>query len=192
MISIHAPSRGATLIGRLTKDIELFQSTHPQGVRLVMTLITLYMANFNPRTLKGCDKPRRADTPPSSISIHAPSRGATYAQANDDRKQDISIHAPSRGATYVRLLRGKRPQFQSTHPQGVRLKRKSLVTCLKLFQSTHPQGVRLNILVLACMLFQFQSTHPQGVRLTLDTHSRRFGHFNPRTLKGCDSKSWQK
>ena len=34
-----------------------------------------------------------------SISIHAPTRGATYCQNQSQIRQRISIHAPTRGAT---------------------------------------------------------------------------------------------
>ena len=54
---------------------------------------------FNPRTRKGCDLP-------------SPSRSAVQLP--------VSIHAPARGATSHGLIRIG-CQFQSTHPQGVRL-----------------------------------------------------------------------
>ena len=77
-VSIHAPTRGATLgagdVGAYTK----FQSTPPQGGR---------------HELK--------DHPDKSIrvSIHAPTRGATCMYTKQNRHYFVSIHAPTRGAT---------------------------------------------------------------------------------------------
>ena len=100
-ISIHAPTRGATLPQK--GDVVIFK-------------------NFNPRTHEGCDlrpvlsiaaarlfqstHPRgvrhRMDTPitrAEHISIHAPTRGATCIIPQTSVRLNISIHAPTRGAT---------------------------------------------------------------------------------------------
>ena len=100
LISIHAPTRGATrLQHQEAGNIPLFQSTLPQGERL--------MAASTPLNTDG-------------ISIHAPTRGATLLDelggckirfqstlpqgerrdfANIYATLEISIHAPTRGAT---------------------------------------------------------------------------------------------
>ena len=78
IISIHAPTRGAT--GYAPEEIKqiIFQSTLPQGERLIDPART-------PRAYK--------------ISIHAPTRGATFLCGCRARREIISIHAPTRGAT---------------------------------------------------------------------------------------------
>ena len=124
-ISIHAPTRGATILGSKVYDELLkFQSTHPRGVRLATCKFSGFSAtcNFNPRTHEGCDfqlhnfvlnirhfNPRThegcdyvrdiEDTEKAKISIHAPTRGATGAVRAWILSSDISIHAPTRGAT---------------------------------------------------------------------------------------------
>ena len=125
-ISIHAPTRGATGAEALVYSMEeifqsthprgvrpasdgihqssncIFQSTHPRGVRRLDMYANFFeRQDFNPRTHAGCDL--------SSLSEQC------------------------------RLL-----TFQSTHPRGVR--RLGLCKCigmLCIFQSTHPRGVRL-------------------------------------------------
>ena len=100
-ISIHAPAKGAT------------QS------RCVIFLKAKY---FNPRSREGSDPffriihkpfirfqstlPRRERPVPfcfkpaiSSISIHAPAKGATLVIPYLSRSRQISIHAPAKGAT---------------------------------------------------------------------------------------------
>ena len=120
-VSIHAPTRGATLMLfirfpsmrfqsthlqevrlqlRFTEDIyALFQSTHLQEVRLYFLATMFINKCFNPRTYKRCD--------PFFVN-HSFNSG------------HVSIHAPTRGATQTDCRNGKRNGFQSTHLQEVR------------------------------------------------------------------------
>ena len=126
-------------------DHTLFQSTHPHGVRLLHP-----SGNFV------------LDT----VSIHAPTWGATdkYARINNDRA--VSIHAPTWGATRIYILSTCDDWFQSTHPHGVRLSQAQQMPSSRTFQSTHPHGVRRSI---------------------LPVNSQTSG-FNPRTHMGCDEE----
>ena len=79
-ISIHAPQWGAT-VGHIVLDsLDIFQSTHPSGVR---------RAQAFERVLD------------DAISIHAPQWGATSNEEIIKHIACISIHAPQWGATYV-------------------------------------------------------------------------------------------
>ena len=83
-ISIHAPTRGATITGA------------------VLCLLNRY---FNPRSYKRSDYMVRLEwTDKGNISIHAPTRGATEASTQGVAEQAISIHAPTRGATKLLVL----------------------------------------------------------------------------------------
>ena len=87
IISIHAPTRGATLIlFQLFRHIKLFQSTHPRGVRLGRLILPYFLLQyFNPRTHEGCDgRSLYYPKPYLKISIHAPTRGATYLGAEQN------------------------------------------------------------------------------------------------------------
>ena len=82
-ISIHAPTRGATASSDRGKiDSYIFQSTLPRGERRCSDLIPLL---------------------PQAISIHAPTRGATDLFTPDRFLVTISIHAPTRGATPIHV-----------------------------------------------------------------------------------------
>ena len=81
------------------RQLWIFQSTHPSGVRLNSGSFCADMMNFNPRTPVGCDLPFGRGEHHRQISIHAPQWGAT--QWSFDRRLDVL--------------------FQSTHPSGVRL-----------------------------------------------------------------------
>ena len=75
---------------------------------------------FNPRTHSGCDGAASLPKVLQTVSIHAPTRGATKCPALGAFKVDVSIHAPTRGATCLTHQRGQSYEFQSTHPLGVR------------------------------------------------------------------------
>ena len=144
----------------------LFQSTHPHGVRLIVPV--LHLIRY-------------------IVSIHAPTRGATYHYVRYSSFSDVSIHAPTRGATFAEFLfffiaESFNPrthtgcdsfyidriyelaEFQSTHPHGVRPPSGGLV-CVTEFVSIHAptRGTtqRLNGNIVNG---KFQSTHPHGVR----------------------------
>ena len=124
IVSIHAPSQGATLQKRAWEYISTtFQSTHPHGVRPFRHGRDRHRHTcFNPRTLTGCDcigcglmcifmvfqsthphGVRRltiiGGRNGQGVSIHAPSRGATVTMPSRTNSSKVSIHAPSRGAT---------------------------------------------------------------------------------------------
>ena len=104
------------------------------------------------------------DSPPGSISIHAPTWGATLAAHRVGVEPRISIHAPTWGATPRHAPRDGSPLFQSTHPRGVRLSTAFLPVESWVFQSTHPRGVRHPVCPRSAPCRTFQSTHPRGVR----------------------------
>ena len=100
VISIHAPTRGATHgSANQYKSNLIFQSTLPRGERRLDT-----------KAMKCNNK----------ISIHAPTRGATAVENPVGIISGISIHAPTRGATVKIILWVSTSTFQSTLPRGER------------------------------------------------------------------------
>ena len=91
---------GCDLIGRLTRDPDLFQSTHPRGVRLVLSYTTSSSKKFQSTHPRGVRPPMLW---------------------RNNRRNVVSIHAPARGATGKMQRQEPRKRFQSTHPRGVRL-----------------------------------------------------------------------
>ena len=77
-----------------------------------------------------------------AISIHAPTRGATVPGIEAGSLDIISIHAPTRGATTIKDTADGAMQFQSTLPREERpiLRHSSKGFCL--FQSTLPREER--------------------------------------------------
>ena len=113
---------GVRRVGNITMsgNIYMFQSTHPHGVRLCLPRIKPQITRFNPRTHTGCDMIQFHNNIPKTVSIHAPTRGATLSIGSICFKTEVSIHAPTRGATSSADIRAPNCRFQSTHPHGVR------------------------------------------------------------------------
>ncbi len=211
-ISIHAPTWGATEGANMGNKYSEFQSTHPRGVRRVLSYQREALGLFQSTHPRGVRPTTTNGRLASSTFQSTHPRGVR--QEHDrraGRDAEISIHAPTWGATPWQVLdipttahfnprthvgcdglfsrsSGDTRQFQSTHPRGVRpLTATDNLAELK-FQSTHPRGVRLSKDGQDGRIFEFQSTHPRGVR-----HKDKYRHydktdFNPRTHVGCDKR----
>ena len=144
----------------------VFQSTHPHGVRLDEPHSVINQFLFQ-------------STHPHGVR-QTPSKHRLQLYS-------VSIHAPTWGATYI-LVIGTRHiyTFQSTHPHGVRPSPYDSAPHIILFQSTHPHGVRLTKKSVKTDLWEFQSTHPHGVRRSTSSYTQPMKRFNPRTHMGCD------
>ena len=168
MVSIHAPTRGATY--HPYNLLQLGCSFNPRTyTRCDCYPQHLYQLQwgFNPRTYTRCDnKACSLYHSVVCVSIHAPTRGATIYSAlhllitlmfqsthlHEVRLQDgyenmaslfVSIHAPTRGATKnIPYSQWLDIMFQSTHLHEVR--HYFLFSCNfnVLFQSTHLHEVR--------------------------------------------------
>ena len=124
IVSIHAPTRGATRRSGSTIGCYRIVSIHAptRGATQQVLGLSRAVRGFNPRTHTGCD---------------------IVMSLVNHNYEFVSIHAPTRGATSEVYARGiERKKFQSTHPHGVRPNKFPNVSNVVLFQSTHPHGVR--------------------------------------------------
>ena len=105
IISIHAPTRGATQFLWMHLLVHLFQSTLLQEERPQDNMVMQIgkMISIHAPTRGATCQPY---TPSHSclISIHAPTRGATTHLLTVRDHLLISIHAPTRGATSLSKL----------------------------------------------------------------------------------------
>ena len=154
------------------QSVERFQSTLPQGERHGSFLAPpANQVNFNPRSHKGSD---------------CAGSGSYFPSLS------ISIHAPTRGATVIAWQGGTLPRFQSTLPQGERQGQKAVIEAHWKFQSTLPQGERLMTVPSIHLNSGFQSTLPQGERRRKGFEVEiKIYNFNPRSHKGSDSNFTQ-
>ena len=103
-ISIHAPTRGATFKS-VSKNDNQNISIHAPTRGATMSFETTHhmLINFNPRSHERSDVIYFLSSKNACISIHAPTRGATLSISLIGMAFDISIHAPTRGATQHKL-----------------------------------------------------------------------------------------
>ena len=167
MVSIHAPTRGATFPTGRGHQIQAFQSTHPHGVRQTLDKSTFHEISFNPRTHTGCDTAKAGVmTAADRVSIHAPTRGATFttiSTASLNGSFNPRTHTGCDLTSAASL--SKSPVFQSTHPHGVRPKSHVLFSSASGFNPRTHTGCDVSIYVQSKFTELFQSTHPHGVRL---------------------------
>ena len=186
VVSIHAPTWGATLTNRKDEQFQLFQSTRPRGARLFADCIVINRAmfqstrprgarrvhlkkpiideSFNPRAHVGRDLFYLGLTNFNRVSIHAPTWGATDGLFASLVIMDVSIHAPTWGATGFGEYQDKELEFQSTRPRGARLQSHNRCRALLCFNPRAHVG-RDIFLILRPSTILFQSTRPRGARL---------------------------
>ena len=166
---------------------------------------------FNPRTRMGCDSYSSfVFWIISSISIHAPAWGATVRRADGFLYTQISIHAPAWGATKRRsqaplwfadfnprtrmgcdricvLSAILQPQFQSTHPHGVR-PQPARINSGRIGISIHAPAWGATDEIAAKMRAYRISIHAPAWGATLQIRGciNTLHDFNPRTRMGCD------
>ena len=164
-ISIHAPTWGATYSPQLLEQELQFQSTHPRGVRRSRPRMMPTRHYFNPRTHVGCDNTEKTKLEQVTISIHAPTWGATALYDIINAFVTISIHAPTWGATIA--LRNDVSAATNFNPRthvgcDVWHQRRSN-RCSHFNPRTHVgcDGASTHMFRF---FVQFQSTHPRGVR----------------------------
>ena len=121
VISIHAPTRGATPRTPRHRLIRKFQSTLPREERRERLQSASQHSYFNPRSHERSDVKQTRTAIDFAISIHAPTRGATNKSRTKNGYPAISIHAPTRGATSIGAPILSSSGFQSTLPREERL-----------------------------------------------------------------------
>ena len=142
-----------------------FQSTLPREERRTDSKTQMEYLNFNPRSHERSDVDKGAVIKGQiTISIHAPTRGATATAAgtaadtadfnprSHERSDDavsaghyifrISIHAPTRGATAMQIATELFGKFQSTLPREERPLMETAKSNVSTFQSTLPREER--------------------------------------------------
>jgi len=149
-------------------DQDMFQSTHPQGVRLSWHHFFIgTFSSFNPRTRKGCDQFVLKQ------SIHQQSFNPRTRKGCDySRTQDIQ----------------QRIQFQSTHPQGVRLPAGvDPDMCTEVSIHAPARGATCPECMRKAGVDVSIHAPARGATSTQRAIIRRVACFNPRTRKGCDT-----
>ena len=125
----------------------MFQSTHPHGVRHWISLIIWSIPScFNPRTHTGCDSPDQGyfRSGRTSVSIHAPTRGATPGMVFTIEPM-ISFNPRTHTGCDMRGINRYAKAANCFNPRthtGCDFIVTQALDISRMFQSTHPHGVR--------------------------------------------------
>ncbi len=143
IISIHAPTRGATPApddGFMHIPISIHAPT--RGATVLACACCMSILYFNPRSHERSDGNVIRCSRSGNISIHAPTRGATVPDEYSSYEENISIHAPTRGATYVTPIKGNNIFISIHAPTRGATTQGQLLLSFLIFQSTLPREER--------------------------------------------------
>ena len=99
LVSIHAPTRGATCFYGNGEELIKFQSTPPREGRRSSTRTLRPNCCFNPRPHARGDKLRTYGGKLTEFQSTPPREGRHLVHADGKATLFVSIHAPTRGAT---------------------------------------------------------------------------------------------
>ena len=140
-----------------------FQSTPPRGRRPVQIMPVPTLMCFNPRPHARGDTRHLRLTPSLSSFNPRPHARGDVKSDQFTRLDLVSIHVPTRGATFFSTSYIKRRMFQSTPPpRGATLATSHSTLPSKWFQSTPPHEGRPLFQALKDYTPEFQSTPPRG------------------------------
>ena len=167
-ISIHAPTKGATVVPAVALMLRLFQSTLPRRERRPDGSCKYRYDRISIHApTKGATVVERIHITKSKISIHAPTKGATKTPYDVSGFKAISIHAPTKGATLWRDLHWT----QGRH-----------------FNPRSHEGSDRKMIFRKCCFSHFNPRSHEGSDSgASDTRPLR-QHFNPRSHEGSDSR----
>ena len=120
-ISIHAPTRGATSNQVYMYDRKEFQSTLPREERHKTISSIIESKYFNPRSHERSDPSVSSLILLSSYFNPRSHERSDEKYSSDNSPLSISIHAPTRGATLKLPVPECDYEFQSTLPREERL-----------------------------------------------------------------------
>ena len=121
--------------------IKMFQSTLPRRERRANRNSVLTLSGcFNPRSHEGSDGAWSFQPETWTVSIHAPTKGATVYTFAVPCDHGVSIHAPTKGATSFLFAQGSCSGFQSTLPRRERRRKNTRRSCIICFNPRSHEG----------------------------------------------------
>ena len=121
-----------------------------------------------------------------AISIHAPTRGATFIGFDCCFDILISIHAPTRGATLTACTKEGFARFQSTLPRGERPDQLHRYREPQDFNPRSHEGSDICSLQINNTMTDFNPRSHEGSDRASPNTNIHSWHFNPRSHEGSD------
>ena len=121
-VSIHAPTWGATSHNAISNHCEhSFNPRAHMGRDLSWSKVSASPFGFNPRAHVGRDgKTVKLMLPPKMFQSTRPRGARRRSRDTTDPVMSVSIHAPTWGATEDARYSARTAMFQSTRPRGAR------------------------------------------------------------------------
>ena len=189
-ISIHVPTRGTTFnSSHFTGSYGNFNPRSYERNDIWTTGIDEDGNNFNPRSYERNDIMYQNLINASKISIHVPTRGTTYYQAQFSQEDHISIHVPTRGTT-EKLYQDNLKLTISIHvpTRGTTLMQEVQLMKHGRFQSTFLREERRQGNIHKGYAAEFQSTFLREERRCKLGRQIHYYNFNPRSYERNDLK----
>ena len=189
-ISIHAPTKGATVVPAVALMLRLFQSTLPRRERRPDGSCKYRYDRISIHApTKGATVVERIHITKSKISIHAPTKGATKTPYDVSGFKAISIHAPTKGATLWRDLHWTQGRhFNPRSHEGSDRKMIFRKCCFSHFNPRSHEGSDPVVELADAIKIVFQSTLPRRERLhekAARSVVRKFQSTLPRRERPC-------
>ena len=210
-ISIHAPAKGATCFDGQADGLLKFQSTLPRRERpFIFCGIVRQRRNFNPRSREGSDWTDGKKYAVTSISIHAPAKGATRRcapsascsfgfQSTLPRRERPLNNQPSSVFVYFnpRSREGSDYQFRLIHRQrfliSIHAPAKGATSCVirfvyckRYFNPRSREGSDVRHCEGYAGGTYFNPRSREGSDLCKPVYLHREVYFNPRSREGSD------
>ena len=136
---------------------------------------------------RGATTPSISSTLSRIISIHAPTRGATSSTSIGIWQSYISIHAPTRGATFTHLAIGYTPRY--FNPRSYKRSDTLFLVYYNINKDFNPRSYKrsdIGVFPAQDPVYLFQSTLLQEERHHHQNCFHSVLYFNPRSYKRSD------
>ena len=186
MISIHAPTRGATFGNILWVHIIKFQSTLPREERHYGTARKDDVGHFNPRSHERSDAALLPAIGRIKISIHAPTRGATEGKRKLLLIIDFNPRSHERSDKRMGgAISGKRDFNPRSHERSD-MPATIGITVTSIFQSTLPREERQTAAEATAQAMDFNPRSHERSDTSMNTTRTVSSNFNPRSHERSD------
>ena len=192
VISIHAPTRGATsAVLLLPVATSNFNPRSHEGSDQTSTQSILTILYFNPRSHEGSDIRPKRDRKCGCIFQSTLPRGERPKAIGVDVSKIISIHAPTRGATSRRFHPSKKRNYFNPRSHEGSDKAISCKNKRKCKISIHAPTRGATDINLSGIVATEISIHAptRGATSCADKHSACSFYFNPRSHEGSDDRT---
>ena len=188
LVSIHAPTGGATSAASVGSATSGFQFTRPRGARPVMTGGTHMPVMFQFTRPRGA-RPEPANVRKGAVGFNSRAHGGRDKMLARQKELDaVSIHAPTGGATMILLYQNAADGFNSRAHGGRDLLHhgRSNQRQVSIHAPTGGATLAISFSTVACSCVSIHAPTGGATRRSARTPRRKWTRFNSRAHGGRD------